>query len=361
MLYRRCLKAPRDAFPWNLIERHDVMPQTPFSWTNSPLQLDVTAHASSTPREKIYHRSLWAAESLWALCSFLQPGFADVLCSCRLSLQGSKQAITIDDIRSAVRQLRFEQPTIAARLAWPSQWASVSQMWPDPKDARLVYESTALESDIQRWVELVVVNRTAAVKDAGDIDCAVRSVLGEVGRGYDSPPPTLFTVHFIPCPQSAGYALVVRGAHALFDAFGLMKCMDRIVQVVATLLEGDGGPNGDLAWGEEIPRLVGSAVDYTVMPWSVGMEDEDEVMLQKAIDVLKAAKVMFKAFPLTAVSPAHAAHRTLWDFPSLTQMLGKGLLISSCEPCQGPPWMASFLLLVPTAAASMQQHSLPWC
>lgn len=269
------------------------MTSTPFSWKNTPLpdNLSVPGYEFAVGRERIWHRALWAMEPTCALCTYLQPGFLDIVCSCQISTLSAIRPLSVFHIKNAVRALRFRHPAVASRLAWPN--VAHPGPYPDPYSARLVYEAVG-DAEVEKWVDEVVIDRTA-VLDQGDgtLQSAVDIVLREVGQESSSPHTTLFNVYLV-AGSGSDAALVIRGAHALFDAIGLLKCMDRLVAEISRSLGAENSISQTLSWGDEVSRLVGSAVDYMKVPWSPEEDIQDGVRLQNVKRILEEIKVRIR-------------------------------------------------------------------
>lgn len=260
---------------------------SPFSWHAPPLppQFSVPGYTFAVPRTQIWHRALWAAEGTYALCSLLEPGFTDIFCACRVAVTeaGAASPGTLrprpEHVKRALRYLRTVQPAVAARLAWPMPAESL----PTAQDARLVYEDVAEESVLQAWADEVFQDLTGVHQDA-------EALIRHIGRGFDAPSSTMFSVYYMATSET-DVTLVVRGAHALFDSFGLMRCLDTVIAKLADIVAGvsvDQELNRPLDLSR---RLVGSAVDYTTQ-YSAAEGVNDNVMLQTALKTLAEVKVM---------------------------------------------------------------------
>ena len=194
-------------------------------------------------------------------------------------------------LRRAVEQLRFEQPAVASRLAWPSTLLRRGIL-PGLEDAHLVYEVISSQEDVERWLDEVILDCSTAIHEAGgDLEKAVNLVIREVAHthGKLSESRTLFNVCFIANGDTA--ALVVRGSHALFDGSGLISCMNRIVASIAKHL-GEGAESCNvLQWGIETAQLRGSGMEYMLPQSREETGQNDDTVLQKALEAMKEIKV----------------------------------------------------------------------
>ncbi|KAJ3539840.1 hypothetical protein NM688_g6309 [Phlebia brevispora] len=316
------------------------MSPTPWSWQKPPLpeSYSVPRYTYSVPPSKIWNRSLWGMEPYYALCSYYQPGFTDVLCSCQLSAQSASndKVLSLNTLRAAICLLRHQRPNIASRLAFS---ALASGQPPCEKDVHLVYETVTAEEEIERWVSEVVRDRSAVFDDAGSMQSAVDHVMREVGSGFSSLPTTLFNVYYIVAPDRREAALVVRGSHVVFDAFGLTTCLNQLIANMA-LIVGNSRDVEELVWGEEVGRLVGPGIEYATIPWSPEQAEEDKAMLRRAVEVAKGVKVG-TLLDLTILTNIHIAYSRQVALPFNTHRQRQPQRPFLCAHCPQIPCVAS--------------------
>lgn len=266
------------------------MSPTPWSWQHPPFPEthSVPGYKFAVSPDKIWYRTPWGVEPLFAISSHLQPGFTDILFSCQVSSRSTrnKRPLSLQAVRGAARLLRYQRPTIASRLAWPTL---DPEQTPAARDARLVYEEITSEEMVDAWLDEVIFDRSDTNAHVSTLGEAMDLVMRDVGRGFDSPPSTLFHVHVVVAPDGASAGLVARGSHALFDAFGLTSSVNQLIANIAAIASDE--HHRELSWGEELKRLVGSGVDYAVIPWSLDNEKQDDKMLRAAVAVAKEVKV----------------------------------------------------------------------
>lgn len=223
------------------------------------------------------------------MCGYALPGMADIIISCQLTPPADCSS-RIDEhlVRCAVRELRFEHPTIAATFAWPALEPSAL---PKPEDGRLVYEVPASEDDVERWLSEVVLSRADAAEAApGDVGTAVQLVSRDLGRAASGPQATLFEVHFVPGLRGSRCGLVFRLGHALFDGIGSFHFLEMFNAKIAGLL--GSLERRDFEWGAEVVRLTGAIPDRARVPWSTERAEGDTAMLDKVREALTVPKTL---------------------------------------------------------------------
>lgn len=245
------------------------------------------------------------------MCGHVLPGMADIILSCQLTPPaGCPTEIDEALVRAAVRALRFEHPTIAAKFAWPKLEPDT---FPVADNARFVYEVPASDKDVEGWLSQVVVTRMDAAEAArGDVDSAVRFVSHDLGRVAYGPQTTLFEMHFIPVWQGSSCGVVFRLGHALFDGIGSFQFLDMLNARIAQLLKMP--VREEFAWGEEVARLTGAVPDRARVPWSPDKIDDDKVMLdklQEALVIQKSLRGLGVPSPLGPPSSTGVVLRTM--------------------------------------------------
>ena len=176
--------------------------------------------------------------------------------------------------------LRWEQPTIASRLAYSG---SSPEAVLSADDGQLIYEVARNESDIDAWLTDVVMDRHDALEAVGgDVEKAVALVRHELGCVIETYNPSQLEVHYIPNTRGES-ALVLRCGHALFDGIGTFEVLNALISKLALVISGEGSKN-EIVWGTETERLVGPAVEYTRVPWSEAMVKKEYLVVKKMID-----------------------------------------------------------------------------
>ncbi|EPQ50708.1 hypothetical protein GLOTRDRAFT_133810 [Gloeophyllum trabeum ATCC 11539] len=243
----------------------------------------------------------WGPEATFAASSLVSPGYADIIISCQLI--SPNQPLTESPIKSAVRLLRSDHPTIAARFACP---ASEDGSPPSAADVKLAYEVPASEREVDLWLNEVVTVRTDT---GGDVDAAVALVAHDLGKAAAGPPTTLFEAHFIPGSTSRS-ALVLRLGHAVFDGIGVFQALDLLNERIARVLRSPVHVSEPLNWGEETARLALPTPECTKIPWSLAaeMSEDDQVMLDRLVEAINMEKV--------SKLPSHRIQR-LTQYPPL--------------------------------------------
>lgn len=247
---------------------------------------DVSSNAITWYRQQDY------LESTFTLCSLINPGIPDSICSVHITpCDDSLHNITIDTIRATLRELRFDHPSIALRRAWRIG-AAAQQGAPSPKDALFVYDVPRSERDTEEWLSSVVFHHDElAASLRGNIDAATHSVIYDIGKRPDSPRP-LFSIHYIPSLTSGGpHCLVFHLSHSVFDSIGAWQVMDLFIAKLATVLAKN-GVTRPLQWGEEVVRLPEPFAEAARVPWYAPKIAEDMAMVgreRQAVDSLKNA------------------------------------------------------------------------
>ena len=158
------------------------------------------------------------------------------------------------------------------------------------------------------WAEEVVLDRSAVMEQAdGDLTKAVDLVRREIAHTYGSlsNSRTLLTVCFI-AKNDTEAAIVVRGAHVLFDAPGLTSCMDRIVASIARQLGTQLEDDSAVQWGEEIPRLRGPGVEYMLRHSRPEKKEYNDMVVERALEAMKNLTVSERP---TQIDLAHLPSR----------------------------------------------------
>ncbi|TFK50019.1 hypothetical protein OE88DRAFT_1809055 [Heliocybe sulcata] len=294
------------------------MQKSPWAWQSPPLDPSYSVISqSSVPHDRIWHRKLWGLESTMAFCSYALPGMADIILSCHLSLPPtSSTPIDLRLVKAAVRALRFENPTIAAKCAFPR---SESGAMPRPSDGILVYEVPAGEEEVDTWLNEVVVAHPEASREHGGIETAVAAISQELGAAGRAPPTTLFELHFVsPSTGDRKYGVILRVGHALCDGIGSFLLLDMFNAKLASLMGDTERAHESIPWGEEVARLTGAIPDRVKVPWAPEKIEEDGVMLDK----LREAAAIPKSIPgldvLHPVGPASKTDLFLHALPSHT-------------------------------------------
>ncbi|KZT29979.1 hypothetical protein NEOLEDRAFT_491534 [Neolentinus lepideus HHB14362 ss-1] len=244
---------------------------------------------SSVPRDRIWYRKLWGLEASMALCSYALPGMADIILSCHLSPPPG-MSVHIDEalMKAAVRILRFEHPTIAAKCAFPKLEEGAV---PQSSDGFLAYEVPASEEDVDHWLNEVVIVHTDATREHGDIQTALTIITRELGGVGRKRSTALFELHFI--PGLAGdhtCGVLLRVGHALCDGIGCFLLLDMLNAKIASLMSDAQRAQQELPWGEEVARLTGAVPDRVKVPWAPEKIQEDEVMLGKLREAITIPK-----------------------------------------------------------------------
>ena len=222
------------------------------------------------------------------MCTLQLPGVIDIVLSCQISPSPAGHHVLDHQlIRSAVRALRFEHPTIASRYAWPV----IRSGRPfGPEEGRFAYEVPHSECDVQLWLSEVVFDRSDALAGSVNIEGAISSVRRELGTALASPPHTMFQLHHVPS-LTESHGIILRLAHTLFDGIGAFQVVDLFIAKLAQFLASGSTPELPLAWGEEVSRLAGPVPDRSKVPWSEEKMEQDGDMMKKLHEALGFAPV----------------------------------------------------------------------
>ncbi|TFK45907.1 hypothetical protein OE88DRAFT_1739865 [Heliocybe sulcata] len=264
--------------------------KSPWAWHSPPLPsaFSLVSQSPDTPHDRIYYRKLWGLEASMAVCTYALPGMANILVSCHITPPpGSSAPIDEPLVRAAVRALRFEQPTIATKLAF----AGVAPgTFPQPDNGRFAYVVPASEEDVSAWLDDVVVTHAGHADIAAAVEAVTHALTG-VGT---SPPTTLFDLHFIPSTGAdPTCAVVLNMGHALFDGIGCWLFLDLFTAKLAWMM---GDPpsraNQPIPWGDEVARLAGAVPDRLKVPWAPEKIDEDLIMVDKLREAASIPKTV---------------------------------------------------------------------
>ncbi|KAE9396112.1 hypothetical protein BT96DRAFT_977647 [Gymnopus androsaceus JB14] len=209
--------------------------------------------------------------------TLLESGSVDgskIISSIRLS--SSSHALSLDVIKAAVRQLRFDHPAMASQVGSMAENSTPV----------FVYQAPDSESDIDEWLSRVVIDKTnVLLESGGDIDKVIETLTYELGTPLARP---LFLVHYIPATSSdEKHALVFYLNHSVFDAIGSFQIMDLCVSRIAESLA-TGGTRNYLPWGEETSRLPPAHSVSAKIPYNAEKTPEDEIMVQRAKRCMEA-------------------------------------------------------------------------
>jgi len=82
------------------------------------------------------------SEGALALSYLATPGLSNIICSIHISLQAATSCkLSLDVVKAAVRQLRFDHPAIATQIGWHAHPPSM-------ENALFAYEIPTSEGDV---------------------------------------------------------------------------------------------------------------------------------------------------------------------------------------------------------------------
>ena len=208
----------------------------------------------------------------------------------------STQKLNLDVVKSAIRQLRFDHPSIASKHGWSAQP-------PKPEHAIFAYEVPTSEIDMDDWLSTVVLDKTDVLKALnGDLQKAIDAITYELGKPVPADRP-VFLLHYIPTLAPDGqHALVFYFAHTIFDAIGTFQIMELCAIKIAEALE-KGGRRDPLPWGEEVSRLPIALVESARVPRTTEKTPEDVAVIQQYKDLLDSLSVSGSTSDIYSSSP----------------------------------------------------------
>jgi hypothetical protein len=289
---------------------------SPWSWQPGPPTFLASSGLPSLPSDvaaRTYNRALWGGELAFAIGTLVNPGFSDMLLTCRVHLPepstGVAKALTFDHVREATRRLRFHHPGIAATIAFPP-FTTLAAF--DPSRGRLVYQSPSSPAEVSAWIDQVVQDRSPLLaQHSGDLEATLLALKAELGSITCPRDQWMFKLHFLADPSTGKYGVLIHTGHTIFDGIGTFEVMDLWLHELAGVLAGSdastaGGVEGEvgeeLKWGEEVGRLAQAVPDRLDEPWQPGPPTSPEHPVLKA---------MAESLTLTPVrpllSPTHPA------------------------------------------------------
>lgn len=261
------------------------LPLHPFSamynWVrNDPAKPEIQGVFAE--KENVWFRHVDPMESFFSLFHHFIPGVSDTIVAVQLSLSPDASCkLTIETVKSAMREILFDHPIIAANHAWRADTAFNGVV--DLNKAVLAYKVPKDEEDVQAWLSTAVYDCNAALEEAnGDIDAAVRSVIYSAGRVRVRPLPLLSVRHISASHPDGRHGLVFLISHAISDGISAWQLVELFVDKIAALLAQGEAIHRPLPWGEEIARLPEPFATASPIPWTTPKVPEDSVVPSKA-------------------------------------------------------------------------------
>ncbi|KAF7973748.1 hypothetical protein HWV62_14332 [Athelia sp. TMB] len=235
---------------------------SPWSWTPDP----------ATPNT--WTRALWGGEILFAHATREEPGRGDGMPSCTIRVPAT-HPLTHAHVRRAMRQLRWDHPSVASTVTWETGAPA------------FVYASPPSEAAVDAWLDCVVFER--APRAGQSVDAALDELRSELGRADAPRGPHELLLYHVPGPGYHG--LLIYEHHTLFDGLAVWQVLSAILANVAAAL--GRAPCTPLNWGEEHARLARALPDRTANTFEPQDMEREWPLVERMRDVLTRPSTSF--------------------------------------------------------------------
>ncbi|CDW99304.1 hypothetical protein [Sporisorium scitamineum] len=283
----------------------------------SPNQPAFTPPPSTSYFQWHFHRSLRTPAKLWwrnvdSMANFIlhwQTRFhqhGDMFGSFTLNVLPSPSSsravaceLTVQQLREAVRRLRFDHPTVALRLAKRGSvgiepLGNIPELIADHVDLHvaLVYEVVESEVEVEEWLdEVVVLHEEDRLEDDEEFRAFLSAATADGVPGRDR-----LRIYYWPASGDQDARLLIEQCHSVSEGIGTLHVFDLLLSAISSVLS---SPTPlPFTWGEEVTRLEPAVQDAIANPpdeWTVSTAE------RKRVKKLNADRMNGKATPPSIV------------------------------------------------------------